>query len=169
MTEKISLDPYLMFKHACGFIACAESSELEPIKIKYNARSNGVSVIVNSAFACEVLIKTLLVYHGMTIKGLKGHKLKDLWNKYKAKDYEKARQIEIGIQKWFKSEDEDKFNKLLDDASNAYEYWRYIYEKEEGHINIHFLRGLRILLREECCNKLFEKSWADYIKDDEWL
>lgn len=36
------------------------------------------------------------------------------------------------------------------------EYWRYIYEKQEGTINMNFLLGFRYRLREVCCNKLFE-------------
>ena len=165
MAKNTLPDPCLMFKHACGFIACAESSEIEPINNKYTVQSYAVPGIVNSAFACEVLIKALLVCKGMKVKDLKDHKLKDLWNKYKAKDYEKAQQIETGIQKWFNSEDEKKFSELLNSASNAYEYWRYIYEKKEGSINIHFLRGFRTSLREVCCNQLFGKSWAEYLDD----
>ena len=46
-------------------------------------RSHTVSGIVNSAFACEVFIKTLLVFHGRTIVEIKGHKLKMLWEEYK--------------------------------------------------------------------------------------
>ena len=58
-----------------------------------------------------------------------------------------------------------KIDELLYNVSDAFEYWRYIYEKQEGSINLNFLRGLRDLLREVCCNKLFQKTWNEYIKD----
>ena len=53
-------------------------------------------------------------------------------------------------------------NDLLSEASNAFEYWRYIYEKQDGSININFLRDFRYMLRNVCCRKLFGKSWDEY-------
>ncbi|EDM88017.1 hypothetical protein RUMOBE_01437 [Blautia obeum ATCC 29174] len=50
----------------------------------------------------------------------------------------------------------------MSEASNAFEYWRYIYEKQDGSININFLRDFRYMLRNVCCRKLFGKSWDEY-------
>jgi len=165
MTKRVLLDSCRMFKHACAFIDCAKYCEIEPNNIEYRMQSHMVSGIVNSAFACEVLIKSLLVFHGMTDEKLKGHNLKELWYKFKAEDYKRAWLVEESMRDWFNSKNINMFDELLDNISNAFEYWRYIYEEEDGSINLNFLRGFRDLLREECCNQLFGKSWNEYIKD----
>lgn len=93
---------------------------------------------MNSAFACEVFIKSLLVYHGRTIGEIKGHELKKLWDEFKKEDYETALSVEQNMREWFKSKDANMFDRLLNEASNEFEYWRYIYEKRDGNINIIF-------------------------------
>ena len=75
-----------MFEHACAFCDCAKFCEVESSNIEYRMRSHTVSGIVNSAFACEIFIKTLLVFHGRTIMDIKGHELKLLWEKFKRED-----------------------------------------------------------------------------------
>ncbi|EAE8422331.1 hypothetical protein A0006_13595 [Listeria monocytogenes] len=165
MTKSILLDSCRMFEHACAFVDCAKYCEIEPNNIEYRMQSHTVSGIVNSAFACEVFIKSLLVFHGMTVEKLRGHNLKKLWDEFKAEDCETACLVEERMRGWFNSENENMFDELLDNVSDAFEYWRYIYEKQDGNINLNFLRGFRDLLREVCCNKLFGKSWNEYIKD----
>ena len=162
MNESIILDSQRMFEHACAFFDCAKFCEREPNNIEYRMRSHTVSGIVNSAFACEVFIKSLLVFHGRVVEDIKGHKLKLLWDEFKTEDYETALFVEERIREWFESKNENLFNELINEASDAFEYWRYIYEKKDGKININFLRGFRIILREVCCNQLFKKSWNDY-------
>jgi hypothetical protein len=165
MTKSVLLDACRMFKHACAFVDCAKYCEIEPNNTEYRMQSHMVSGIVNSAFACEVLIKSLLVFRGMTVEKLRGHNLKNLWDKFKAEDCETAWLVEERMREWFNSENKNMFDELLDNVSNAFEYWRYIYEEEDGSINFNFLRGFRDLLREVCCNQLFGKPWNEYIKD----
>lgn len=162
MSKNIILDSKRMFEHACAFCDCAKFCEVESSNIEYRMRSHTVSGIVNSAFACEIFIKTLLVFHGRTIMDIKGHELKLLWEKFKKEDHETAMYVEKQICEWFRTEDENLFDRLIGEASNAFEYWRYIYEKQEGSINMNFLLGFRYKLREVCCNKLFGKSWDEY-------
>lgn len=38
----------------------------------------------------------------------------------------------------FNSDNKSMFDELLDSISNAFEYWRYIYEKDDGFIDINF-------------------------------
>lgn len=38
----------------------------------------------------------------------------------------------------FNSDNKNMFDELLDSISSAFEYWRYIYEKDDGFININF-------------------------------
>ncbi len=162
MSKNVLLDSRRMFEHACAFFDCARYCELEPNNIEYRMHSHTVSGIVNPAFTCEVFIKSLLVFHGRTVEEIKCHKLKMLWDEFKVEDHETALFVEERIREWFNSENENMFDELLNNASNAFEYWRYIYEKQDGSININFLRGFRYSLREVCCNQLFEKSWNEY-------
>ncbi|MDR1549508.1 MAG: hypothetical protein LBT06_13100 [Hungatella sp.] len=162
MCESVMLDARRMFEHACAFCDCAKYCEVEPNNIEYRMRSHTVSGIVNSAFACEVFIKSLLVFHGRRVEKIKSHELRLLWKKFKEEDYKTALLVEERMQEWFNSGNENMFDELLSNASDAFEYWRYIYEKQDGSININFLRGFRNLLREVCCNQLFEKTWNEY-------
>lgn len=158
---------FRMFEHACAFIDCAEYCEVEPNNIQYRTKSHSVSSVVNSAFACEVFLKTLLVFRGIPTKELRGHDLKKLWQKVRKIDIETALSVERAMQEWFKSQNQELFCKLLGDSSNAFNYWRYIYEKSSGKINPQFLRGFRYALRSTCCKDLYNKSWEEYVKSYE--
>ena len=165
MTGDKLFDACRIFKHACAFVDCAKFCETEPNKIGYRLQSHMVSGIVNSAFACEVFIKSLLVFNGVSVEKIHGHDLKILWGKLQKVDLQTALLVEMRMREWFNSEDETLFDKMLTEISNAFEYWRYIYEKRGGTINPNFLRGFRDVLREVCCNKLYNKSWEEFIKD----
>ncbi len=151
-----------MFEHVCAFVDCAQSCEIEPNNIELRTRSHTVAGIVNSAFSCEIFIKTLLVYNGKDFHDVHGHELKGLWEDYKALDERTAADIEERIKEYFQSSDENIFDNLLAESSDAFEYWRYIYEKDCGNVNINFLIGLRYLLRGVCCYQLFGKTWEEY-------
>ena len=166
MVENMSMVTHQMFEHACAFADCARYCQIEPNNIKRRTKSHSVSGIVNSAFACEVFLKTLLVFHGVPVEELKCHDLKRLWEKFKTKDANTALSVELGLREWFKSQNANMFDEMLNDISNAFEYWRYIYEKQGGRINLNFLVGFRDLLREVCCNQLFGKSWSEYEKGE---
>lgn len=165
MTGDVLFDSCRMFKHACAFADCAKYCEIEPNSIEYRMQSHTVSGIVNSAFACEVFIKSLLVFHGISVEKLKGHHLKKLWDEFKTIDCKTALLVEKKMRETFTSENSHMFDELLDNISNAFEYWRYIYEKKGGSINLNFLRCFRELLREVCCNQLYQKSWNEYVRD----
>lgn len=151
-----------MFKHACAFLDCASFCQIEPNNIEYRMSSHTVAGIVNSAFACEVFIKSLLVYHGENFEKLNGHGLRKHWNTYKKKDREKALLVEQGIRQWFDSDNEKIFAELLKVCSNAFEQWRYIYEKSEGSVHILFLRGFALSLRTLCCKEFYGESWDEF-------
>lgn len=156
-----------MFKHACAFLDCASYCQIEPNNIEYRMYSHTVAGIVNSAFACEVFIKSLLVFNGESFEKLNDHELKNLWSKYKNKDTEKTLLVERGMLQWFDSDNEKMFDELLDVCSNAFQYWRYIYEKNEGSVHILFLRGLALSLRNVCCEEFFGVSWEEF-KDNRY-
>lgn len=154
-----------MFKHACAFLDCASFCQIEPNNIEYRMSSHTVAGIVNSAFACEVFIKSLLVFYGESFKKLNDHELKNLWSKYKNKDVEKALLVEQGIRLWFNSNNEKMFDELLGVCSNAFQYWRYIYEKNEGSVHILFLRGFALSLRNVCCEEFYGVSWEEFKRE----
>jgi len=153
-------DTRKMFEHACAFSECAQFCESENFIMQKRFKSHVVAGITNLAFACEVFIKTLLVHQGSTVKG---HELKSLWEEYKKVDCVVASNIENGILTYFNSKDQDLFDRLIDDASKAFVHWRYIYEKNQGKLNLLFLKAFRILLREVCCQKIYKQSRKDYI------
>ena len=80
-----------MFEHACAFVDCARYCQIEPDNIKFRMKSHSVVGIVNSAFACEVFIKTLLVFRGVPLNERKsnnkkyGHNLEKLWIAFREK------------------------------------------------------------------------------------
>lgn len=164
MTGNNLFDSCRMFKHACAFRDCAHFCEKEPWDVEHRMPSHTVSGIVNSAFACEIFIKSLLVYHGFMIEEIKGHKLMELWEKLKQKDIELADSVEKKMEEVFCSNNDFSFSDLLENISNAFEYWRYIYEKSGGTIYINFLRIFRDLLRNVCCEKLYNLTWSEYTK-----
>ena len=163
MTGNTFFDACRMFKHACAFVDCATFCETEPKNIKTGVMTHMAADIVNSAFACEVFIKSLLIYHGLAIDDIRGHKLKLLWSKYRTVDSTNATVIEQKMKDFFESENEDMFDELLDNISDAFEYWRYIYEKHGGKIHVQFLRIFREMLRGVCCETYYHMTWNDYL------
>ena len=163
MTGDKLVDARRMFKHACEFMDCAKFCEFEPKNIRVSCTTHLVADIVNSSFACEVFIKSLLIYHGKTIKAIHGHKLDILWNKYRAVDSENAALVERSMKEFFGSSNNNMFNEHLLKISDAFQYWRYIYEKQEGSIQLQFLCIFREMLREVCCKKLHGMTWDEFI------
>ena len=82
MTGNSFVDAKRMFKHACAFADCAVVCFKDKNNLIVRTQWYSTPGIVNSAFACEVFIKALLVYHGMTLDQIKpiGHRLENLWN-----------------------------------------------------------------------------------------
>lgn len=163
MTGNKLYDACRMFKHACSFVDCAIFCEREPKNIKTGVMSHMVACIVNSAFSCEVFIKSLLVHHGKTVEEIHGHELYKLWAKYKELDIEGASNVEQTVKNVFNSKNDNMFDECLKNISDAFFKWRYIYEKHGATIHIQFLRIFREALRTFCCEKFYNKTWSEYI------
>ena len=170
MTGNSVCDARRMFKHACAFSGCAEFCTHEPWDVEHRLPDYTVAGIVNSAFACEVFIKSLLIYQGLSIeeivdaKGRGEHKLRNLWTMLEIKDLQLADLVKQKVQKLYSHEDDKKFYEMLDNVSNAFVYWRYIYEKSGGKIHTQFLSLFRELLKEVCCEKFYNMCWSEYTK-----
>ena len=166
-------DTRRMFEHACAFVDCARYCQIEPNNIKFRMKSHSVAGIVNSAFACEVFIKTLLVFRGIPLNEIKsnnkkyGHNLETLWTAFREKDHTLALLVEHRLKELFNSDDENMFDNLIANISNSFDYWRYIYEQETACLNLNFLVYFRDILREVCCNQLFGQSWGEYTENSQ--
>ena len=155
-----------MFRHACAFVDCATACEIEPSHIKPRTASHLTANMVNSALACEIFLKALLVSYGTNLSELQDeHRLKELWKRYRKKDKYMARKIEKSINRWFRTKNNTLFYKFLKESSSVFVNWRYIYEFDGAEINSHFLRGFRSILREVCCQRVYRKSWETYVDE----
>ena len=163
MIENKLFDCQEMFRHACTFCDCAD---LAGKKMKHDTAGIGFytsPVVINSAFACEVFMKALLLHHGKKMP--KSHKLRDLYEALpdKTKDWVKQT-TSLGFRDfWF-----DLWGfEILDQVSNAFVEWRYRYEYDwtksaTMRIDIGFLNRFRDALREACCYLFFGVTWNDY-------
>ena len=163
MTNYKLFDCQRMFRHACAF---AEVADMAMEKFQHNTADiewYTEPAAVNSAFACEVFLKALLLYHGVTLR--KEHKIQKLYEmlpfdlKYFVKQ---TTMINYGGQ-WT-----DSFGyELLHNISDAFVDWRYSYEtvgskRDSMQINVGFLTAFRNSLREACCREFFSKTWEEY-------
>lgn len=170
MTNDKMFECQQMFRHACAF---AEVADLAMEKFRHDTADiawYSTPATVNSAFACEVFLKTLLESYSIQFEKLlkpkDRHKLTDLFNLLP----EEARE-------WIKSATEvcygggwkDGFGfDRIKSISDAFVDWRYIYEivgkkRASMQIDVGFLTAFRDALREACCRLFFGKTWEEYL------
>ena len=150
--------------HACTFCECAD---MAVEKSRHDTAPIGfydMPPLVNSAFACEVFLKTILKW--FDIQPPKSHKLKDLYEKLPE---EFRKQFEDALLKsyggtWMGECGVDYLSTL----SNAFQEFRYFYEhdfrKSGSHYYIEttFLQVFRDALRDCCCRVIFNIGWEQY-------
>lgn len=164
MTGNVEYDVRRMFKHACAFTDCAIFCQKAPNSIVVRTQWYTIPEIVNSAFACEVFIKSLLLHHGMTLEEIrrKNHGLKGLWKAFRETDATSAARVEYDVTQPFNSQNPDFFDDMLDIMSEAFKEWRYIYEGHGACINMNFLIIFRNRLRSFCCESYYQMTWSEY-------
>lgn len=169
MTGNTLFDACRMFKHACAFVGCAQFCEKEPWNIEKRLPDYTVADIVNSAFACEIFIKALLLNSGKTIEEIKKakHGIEGLLELLKAVNPTLSADIENRVISIFQSTDPEFFNTAMSTISDAFVTWRYIYESHGATIHINFLRIFREVMREVCCETLYHMTWKEYTKGEE--
>ena len=153
-----------LFRHACSFSDCADFAmkEFDPRIVDVEWYTTPATV--NSAFACEVYLKALLLYYEIPSK--KQHELKELYDMLPDKTKEWIMlTVTNNYGKW---KDSSGFD-LLDGISNAFVEWRYNYEYVPQKTcslqnNTSFLTVFRNTLREACCNLFFGKTWEEYLQ-----
>ena len=168
MTGNIAYDARRMFSHACAFADCAIFCKKAPRSVVVRTQWYTVPEIVNSAFACEVFIKSLLIFRGLAIEEVhkKNHGLKGLWNALEENDKAASDRVKEKIKRELDIDDA-LFDELLENTSNAFKKWRYIYEDHGGKIHLGFLSTFREELREEGCQTFYKRSWSEYISGAE--
>lgn len=110
--------------------------------------------VVNKSFACEIYLKLLLCINGEEIA--KVHTLGSLFSKL-----DNSNQCKIIDKIYGKHEDEQivEFKLNLEQVSDAFEKWRYIYEEcdKKNIIGHGFLNIFCDALNEFCANSIKEK------------
>ena len=157
-----------MFRIACSFAEIAHLCEIEEMSHSLPMDSYSIPGIVNSAFACEVFMKSLLVYQGASLKEVKypKHYLDKLWTRFKDKDPISASYIENQVSRQYGHEDTNRFNKKLHEINNAFQDWRYKYEKEKKlPMDRNFMRYFCISLRDKCCVLYYNQTWDEFVSN----
>ena len=150
-----------MFDHACDF---SESADVLFEKHNVNkscAFDYTTPAVVYYAFSCEIYLKTLYLCHDITYR--KDHGLKGLYEKLPNMIKER---IENTIYNYCDGLGKLIFDmKTLEEISNAFKKWRYLYERKDHSIifsNTAFFIAFRDALREECCQTIFRQTWSAY-------
>ena len=123
-----------------------------------NFRNKIYPFIVNKSFSCEIYLKLILLYKKN--KKVKIHSLKEL-SKDTGIDIEFKNHL---YKNKFKISDED-FEECINSISNAFEEWRYIYEKKDITIRNGFLNSYCNYLDDYCKSLLKEKCNIDVDKE----
>ena len=119
--------------NASAFKKSAERSLEQRQLTNGQIESYVVPAIVNLAFSIELYLKFLLLAEKKTLK--KTHRLLDLFNLLDSTTKQKI----INLTKY----DKDEFESLLSKHTEAFEDWRYIYEKNESiSANMEFMKKL---------------------------
>ena len=123
--------------------------------------------VVNLAFACEVYLKTLLIFSEIDI-GRK-HKLNELFDALQDVD---KQYIEVCMKRCYPVRSVSGLRKI-DMEADAFVNWRYSYEKTTLSCDISYLDALAKILQTMCSKKLYGISWDQYcarekINSDLW-
>ena len=149
-----------MFDHACDFSASADLLWESYITKNDCIFDYAVPAVVYFAFSCEIFLKTLLLCHNISFKKI--HNLEDL---YKKLPDEIKGKIEQNIYNCYDVTEKYILDtETLGEISNAFQEWRYLYEKNESILfsNTSLFMAFREVLREECCQTIFGKTWSVY-------
>ena len=162
----VVIDPAKAFQQACAFADCAHICETEHLIIRATAFARFSAAAANSAFACELFLKSLIALCGGPGKEagvVSTHDLYQLYATLKDRDAETAELIEDEVMRIVKLEEGYTFDKALRDSANSFNYWRYAYEHKRAKAGVMFLHVMRLVLRDECCIRLHGITWSSYV------
>ena len=146
-----------MFRHACAFAECADLAKDRICHGAADIEWYATPAIVNSAFACEVFLKALLIFYDVPFK--KEHELKEL---YEFLPEDTRIWIKLAVMSNYGGIWTDILGReLLESISNAFVNWRYWYEfipqkTSSMQIDVGFLEMFRNTLRDACKQLFFQ-------------
>lgn len=155
--SRFNADVNKVLNQACAFSTIANLCETEGAIFKCSPTSRFAAGAANSAFACELFLKALLLYSGKTLDDIKkiGHDLLKLFRGLEEVNSELASSIETEVMSVVIPVGEGKaFSTILEESSGAFEFWRYIHEKQIGKTSPQFIKVLRHTLEKVCREKL---------------
>ena len=162
MIGEKNFDCHEMFMHACTFCECADMAFQKKTHDTAPIGFYDMPALVNSAFACEVFLKTILKWYD--IQPPKSHKLKDL---YEVTPENVRAFIKPTLLNNFGEWTDWLGREHLENFSNAFQDFRYIYEYDftkngSLYIETSFLIVFRNALRDCCCRVIFGIGWEEY-------
>ena len=162
MIGEKNFDCHEMFMHACTFCECADMAFQKKTHDTAPIGFYDMPALVNSAFACEVFLKTILKWYD--IKPPKSHKLEDL---YEATPENVRAFIKPTVLNNYGKWNDWLKREYLETLSTAFQDFRYIYEYDftkngSLYIEIGFLIVFRDALRDCCSRLLFGIPWEEY-------
>ena len=85
--------------------------------------------VVNSALACELFLKTIIMINSTPRQIVREHELTTLFNSLPTED-------QTNIKELFSRRMKHDFDSLIEEMSSTFVKWRYAYEQETIKINI---------------------------------
>ena len=160
------LDSQIMFRHACSFADCSYLC-LDNLENEEGTHYI-IPSIVNAAFACEVFLKALLHFSGMSMEKMKinGHTIDKLWDGLRKQDSHMITHIYSKIIKEY-SVDMDQLEILIKDMTDVFTKCRYYYEINGVAVDLTFLYVFVDALKESCCEIINGTTWNEYISLEE--
>ena len=107
--------------------------------------------VVNSALACELFLKTIIMINSTPPQIVKAHELTTLFNLLSADD-------QINIKELFSQRMKHDFDSLIEEMSNTFVKWRYAYEQETIKINITGILTLAQVLNDYITENYLDKG-----------
>ena len=149
-----------IFFHACVFADCADFcfQYKKGDWAEYLQTGYYIPQITNAAFACELFLKSILRKRKVSYNNT--HALKGLF--LLLPDDIKQR-IEKTLKITFGESLIDQFDEeYMEAISNEFQEWRYAFEKAVISCPLDFLMAFLNVLRNECCEILYDKTWEEY-------
>lgn len=107
--------------------------------------------VVNSALACELFLKSIIMINSTSPIIIKEHKLNKLFDQLPISN-------QIQIKELFSKRMKRDFDKLLLEMSDTFVKWRYAYEQNNIEINITGILTLAQVLNEHITERYLEKG-----------
>ena len=126
----------LMFKQARAFTKIARGIYSKSLRKPPFGHEACAPFVVNSAFACEMYLKTLQSIYG---KAEEIHNFSSLFKHLPNKLKDKVNKLAKEKSADFKIHSKILFKDHIKTISNAFVDWRYIYEKESATVNINVI------------------------------